>query len=276
MKFSIITINYNNAEGLRKTIESVINQTYKDYEYIIIDGGSTDGSTDVIKEYADKITYWISEKDDGIYNAMNKGVAVAKGDYCNFMNSGDVFYNKTVLEKVDDENYVEDIMTGDLLFNNGCLCISPKQVTMKDFYYKTLFHQASFIRTSLLKEKPYDETLKIASDWKFFFEQIAIEGHSYIHLPFCIALFEVGGISANAHDLIRKEQYQVIHKYLPQNVIKDYEIMINGEDYYDKFFMTLKHSRLKRIIYSLNMFFVRIISLFIKLQWINKFPPKIK
>ena len=89
MKLSVITINFNNRDGLRKTIESVVNQTYNDFEYIIIDGGSTDGSVDVIKEYADRIDYWVSEPDKGIYNAMNKGIDVAKGEYCIFMNSGD-------------------------------------------------------------------------------------------------------------------------------------------------------------------------------------------
>ena len=100
MKFSIITVNYNNKEGLRKTIESVIHQTFNDYEYIIIDGGSTDGSVDIIKEYNDKISYWISEKDKGIYNAMNKGIRVSTGDYLLFLNSGDHLSENNVLEKV--------------------------------------------------------------------------------------------------------------------------------------------------------------------------------
>ena len=95
MKFSIITINYNNVEGLRNTIKSVVNQTYTDYEFIIIDGGSTDGSVEVIKEYANIITYWVSEPDKGIYNAMNKGIEVANGEYLNFMNS--IFFFKDVL-----------------------------------------------------------------------------------------------------------------------------------------------------------------------------------
>ena len=81
MKLSVITINYNNRDGLKKTIESVVNQTYKDFEYIIIDGGSTDGSVEVLKEYSDKIDYWVSEPDKGIYNAMNKGIDIAKGEY---------------------------------------------------------------------------------------------------------------------------------------------------------------------------------------------------
>ena len=100
MKLSVITINYNNRDGLRKTIESVVNQTCRDFEYIIIDGGSTDGSVDVIKQYADRIDYWVSEPDKGIYHAMNKGIAVAHGEYLNFMNSGDCFYESTVVENV--------------------------------------------------------------------------------------------------------------------------------------------------------------------------------
>ena len=112
MKFSIITINYNNVEGLRNTIKSVVNQTYTDYEFIIIDGGSTDGSVEVIKEYANIITYWVSEPDKGIYNAMNKGIEVANGEYLNFMNSGDCFYNNDVLQKVADYHLEKDMIVG--------------------------------------------------------------------------------------------------------------------------------------------------------------------
>ena len=108
MKLSIITINYNNTKGLRRTIESVACQTSRDYEFIIIDGGSSDGSVDVIKEYADKIDYWVSEPDGGIYPAMNKGVRSAHGEYCIFMNSGDEFYTKDVIESVINLQINED------------------------------------------------------------------------------------------------------------------------------------------------------------------------
>ena len=97
MKYSIITVNFNNKEGLLKTIESVIHQTFRDFEFIIIDGGSTDGSVDVLKEYSSQINYWVSEPDGGIYQGMNKGLRQAKGDYVNFMNSGDCFYSASVL-----------------------------------------------------------------------------------------------------------------------------------------------------------------------------------
>ena len=100
MKLSIITINLNNDTGLNKTIESVINQTLKNFEFIIIDGGSTDRSVELIKEYAGQINYYVSEPDKGIYNAMNKGIRQAQGEYCFFLNSGDYFVNESVLEKV--------------------------------------------------------------------------------------------------------------------------------------------------------------------------------
>ena len=101
MMIDIITINLNNKEGLKRTIESVINQTYFDkVNFIIIDGGSTDGSVDIINEYRDKLYYWISEKDDGIYNAMNKGIKVSLNDYCLFLNSGDYLKENNALERV--------------------------------------------------------------------------------------------------------------------------------------------------------------------------------
>src|SRR4030043_464009 len=118
---SIITINLNNAAGLRQTIESVINQTFSDYEYIIIDGGSTDGSVDVIKEYASKLRYWITEPDTGIYNAMNKGIMQAKGEYFQFLNSGDWFLNETILQKLFSVDHNADILYGDeyWVYKNG-------------------------------------------------------------------------------------------------------------------------------------------------------------
>ena len=112
MKFSIITVNYNNKEGLRNTIESVIHQTYRDFEYIVIDGGSTDGSVDILKKYDQQINYWVSEKDSGIYNAMNKGISKAHGEYLNFMNSGDCFYALDNLERVAKYQYETDFIVG--------------------------------------------------------------------------------------------------------------------------------------------------------------------
>ena len=118
MKLSIITINYNNLEGLKKTYESVVCQTWTDYEWIIIDGGSTDGSREFIEEHQDKFAYWCSEPDKGVYNAMNKGIAKAQGEYLNFMNSGDRFYDHQTLNEVFSSGFQEDILYGNELQYN--------------------------------------------------------------------------------------------------------------------------------------------------------------
>ena len=110
---SIITINYNNASGLEKTIRSVVEQTYNEYEYIIIDGASLDKSKEVIQEYQRYIDFWCSEKDSGIYNAMNKGIQKASGEYLLFLNSGDVLHNSAVLAAIHGFLSVQDILYGD-------------------------------------------------------------------------------------------------------------------------------------------------------------------
>lgn len=141
MFFSIITINYNDKSGLRRTIESVASQTYVDYEYIIIDGGSTDGSVDVIKEFASDIDCWVSEKDRGIYHAMNKGVLQAHGDYCLFLNSGDAFYDKSVLEHIAEKGLKEDIIVGKLVsFTNDYLLTLPQDLSPFIIFILEPFH----------------------------------------------------------------------------------------------------------------------------------------
>ena len=153
MKYSIITINYNNSKGLRHTIESVINQTYRDYEFIIIDGGSTDNSVDIIKEYQRNITYWVSERDNGIYNAMNKGVKIARGEYLSFINSGDMLYDPKVLE--NSLPYLQaDIIHGlaeNLNTPVSKLCLI--KIPNRDYLFSpTLHHQAClFQKQSFLR-----------------------------------------------------------------------------------------------------------------------------
>ena len=116
---SIITINYNNVLGLKRTLESVTGQSYSNFEYIVIDGGSTDGSKEHILKYSDKISYWISEPDRGIYHAMNKGIAKASGEYLLFMNSGDLFYNNFILNEVIDDISKYDLIYFDILIRDG-------------------------------------------------------------------------------------------------------------------------------------------------------------
>lgn len=228
MKFSIISINYNNKEGLLRTIKSVINQTFRDFEYIIIDGGSTDGSLEIIKEYQDHLSYWVSEPDKGIYNAMNKGIRVSQGEYLNFMNSGDCFYNNNVLEEVSKlmdgsdftigKDYNQDPATG-----NVFTTILPIRISMATFFMWTLPHQSAFIRRLLFKETLYDENLKIVADWKFYMDKIAFEGNNVQLLNFIICKREQGGISVSQAQKTQEERNKVLSTILPVGIIKDYE-----------------------------------------------------
>jgi len=227
MKYSIITINYNNRDGLRKTIESVINQTCRDFEYIVIDGGSTDGSVDVLKEYDKNIDYWVSEPDKGIYNAMNKGITQAHGDYLNFMNSGDCFYAPDILEKVSLYHTDADFIIGkDYHYNEesqiGHASIQPPRTTMIHFFISTLDHQSSFIKKNMFNGSPYREDYRLVSDWIFFTEKIVKEQKQVQFIPEIICKREEGGLSEQFHKQNRKEIDAYLHQFLPSGIYNDY------------------------------------------------------
>lgn len=230
MKYSIITVNYNNCEGLRHTIESVINQTFKSYEYIIIDGGSTDGSINVIKEYQQYISYWISEKDKGVYHAMNKGIHAATGEYINFMNSGDSFFDNNILSTVAHEINDEDIIVGkDYHFNpvkqKGFSSILPTRVSMVTFFMETLPHQGAFIKRRLFDKSPYDENLSICADWAFYVNKIIVESCRLKLIPINVSFREQGGISNIQTKKIKEERNSILHQLLPDGVYRDYETL---------------------------------------------------
>jgi Glycosyltransferases involved in cell wall biogenesis len=230
MKLSIITINLNNKEGLRKTIESVVSQTFQDYEYIVIDGASTDGSVDVIKEYKDKITYWISEPDKGIYNAMNKGILQAKGEYCLFLNSGDWLVNdNTLLTRIFNQNFVEDIVYGNLIRVSKDKEVKrekyPDLLTMQFFYSYSLPHQASFIRRVLFNDALYDESYKIVSDWFFFVEKIIFKNCSYRHFDVFFANFDINGESSS-NKVHLEERKKAMDLLLPKRIQEDYNTLV--------------------------------------------------
>lgn len=227
MKFSIITVNFNNRDGLLRTIQSVIAQTFRDFEFIVIDGGSTDGSVDVLKEYDSHINHWVSEPDGGIYQGMNKGIRKAVGEYLNFMNSGDCFYDDHVLQKVTDYGYDVDIITGrDYHYSEekqmGHASIQPTRMSMITFFTSTLDHQSSFIRRELFKDSPYREDLRLVSDWVFFLEKVVIENKKVQFIPDIICYREVGGITWQQYDKNLKERDCYIHQLMPQGVYNDY------------------------------------------------------
>lgn len=224
-KISVITINYNNKSGLEKTIQSVISQTYFELEYIIIDGGSSDESIDVIKKYENKIDYWISEQDKGIYNAMNKGIAQAHGEYCNFMNSGDCFHDSEVLEDVfSKQTQKADIITGNTILSGKrrILETAPNEISAAFLFNATLNHQSTFIKTSLLKENPYNENFRLASDWIFFMQKLILENYTYQHVNRIISIFQMNGLSSNGN-MYQEEKDKALKTMFPAPILSDYQ-----------------------------------------------------
>ena len=224
MKLSIITVNFNDAEGLERTIKSVISQTFRDYEFIIIDGGSTDGSVGVIKQYESYIDYWVSEPDGGIYSGMNKGLRQAKGDYVNFMNGGDCYHSEDVLEKIFAFNSKADIITGEHS-ENGARNIGKDGVTMLDLYKWSIDHQASFIRRDVALRHPYDEKYRIVSDWKFFIEALIFDNCSFYYTDIIVVDVDMKGISNTNSVLDKKEREDVLCELFPKWVLDNYQQM---------------------------------------------------
>lgn len=233
MKLSIITINFNNREGLRKTIESVVPQTFKDFEWIVIDGGSTDGSRELIVQYSDHFVYWVSEPDKGIYHAMNKGIKVANGDYVFFLNSGDWFCDNQVLDNVFSRKTQADIVignyyrsTGELLNAIGELWNGVKEeITLFTFFDYTIQHSGcAFIKRCLFDEYGlYDEKLKINSDWKWFLQAIGLGKASLEKIEIPISVYDITGVSSMQVEERRKEHDLVINEIVPPRIVQDHE-----------------------------------------------------
>lgn len=235
-KFSIITINLNNATGLAETISTVVNQTYKNFEYIIIDGASTDGSIDVIKEYENSITYWVSEKDTGIYNAMNKGIVASRqlsdipDKYLLFLNSGDRFYANDVLEKIAVQN--EDIVIGKIIRDDFKMPfgIYAKEITMRNVMHRGFPHQATFFSLKLFNDGLYDESYKIVADWKLFAQKMVFENVSYANLDVIVSVFDTGGISTSQHDVLVAEVRRAYTELMPPRLLMDFDRIAHLDD----------------------------------------------
>ena len=218
MRINIVTINLNNKVGLERTINSVLSQTFFDkIDYIIIDGGSTDGSKELIEEHKDKLFYWASEPDNGIFNAMNKAVDRLVGDYVLFLNSGDFLHSSDVIEKVY-ERLDKDIVFGNevFFFNNGSYFLSTYQSVLDEAFFmrSALPHQSTFIRVPLMKAHKYNESCTIAGDWTFFREAIMKYGATYKYLPdMTISNYGCNGISST-HFHIFVEEKQKYYRQL--------------------------------------------------------------
>lgn len=200
MILSIITVNFNNLEGLKRTFESVASQTFRDYEWLVIDGGSTDGSKEFIEQHQAHFAYWCSEPDKGIYHAMNKGILKSAGAYLNFMNSGDQFAAEDTLAIVFAEPRTADIVYGYMMRGQSNSYLAPQAMKEKlhwsDLYPDTLPHQASFIRRELFaKVGLYNEQIRVVSDTLWFETAILRHKASVQFVPQKIAIFDDGGVS---------------------------------------------------------------------------------
>lgn len=244
MKLSIITVNLNNREGLKKTIDSVVGQTFRDFEWIVIDGGSTDGSRELIEQYADRFAYWVSEPDKGIYNAMNKGIRVAQGEYLQFLNSGDWLVDERTLERCFAHEFTADIVYGNLYFvhKDGTIVKSdyPQIPSIRYFYHSSLGHNASFIKRALLQDSYYNETLRIVSDWEFYLKS-AFNGCVFKHIEETVTYFDFTGISSMNGELLQKERQSVINACLPAMLIWDYRQM-------DEMEAVLESNQVKKVL----------------------------
>ena len=204
---SIITVSYDAVKTIEQTILSVLNQTYPNIEYIIIDGGSTDGTLDIIKKYQDKITYWISEPDKGIYDAMNKGTLKANGEWLNFMNAGDTFFDELVLEKIfkNKEWDDADVIYGDVIYVFPNREDIRKAAPLKRIKVGIPFcHQSVLVKTKLLQKYPFDTSYKICADYNFF-HTLYKERFSFKYKKQIIAKYLAGGFSSNVVPLYLEE-----------------------------------------------------------------------
>lgn len=205
MLFSIITINFNNKNGLINTLQSIVNQDFTDFEHIIIDGNSNDGSLEVLQKLNNNNIIWISENDNGIYNAMNKGIIMSKGDYLIFINSGDIFSNNNCLDSIYKKKENFDIIYSDMIIQNKS---SSTLIKYQDYISNQLLlstgipHPGTAIKRKIFNVVGlYNENYKIISDWIFFFTAIVKYNASYIHINEPLVIFDAGGISSKKNNV---------------------------------------------------------------------------
>jgi glycosyltransferase involved in cell wall biosynthesis len=272
-KLSIITINYNNLAGLKRTIESVVNQTWQEFEYIVIDGGSTDGSAEYIQSHSEKLDYWVSEPDKGIYNAMNKGIAKASGEYLLFLNSGDHLYSATVLAENHSAIKEKDLIYFNIVYvdEKGSYAIAyPEALNFSFFYLDTLCHQSTLIKRTLFEKVGlYDENLKLVSDWKFFIVSLFKFDCTYSKVNATLSIYYLDGISADVDNkqLLNTEREQVLN-----TDFKGYVDVI--KEFLRSDFKTLEDDlkelqKLRKIVYNLRK--SKKINALVQLGLLNKF-----
>lgn len=256
LSLSIITITYNNLIGLKKTLKSLLEQNYHNWELIVVDGGSSDGTKEWLQATASQINKigneshvsqqesltsnnmtnigfderfrYVSEPDKGIYDAQNKGIRMAKGEYCFFLNAGDMFCDKYVLDKMmlgehSDVVYGNEIVV-DAQGHQVEKCQGVDKPTFLDIYMSCMKHQATFIKRTLFERfGEYDISLRIVADWEWFFRVLAYNDDITLHYKNVdVSMFENNGASYNSPELCNKERQQVLDRYMSKRQQEDY------------------------------------------------------
>lgn len=238
-KLSVITIVYNNVRDIERTMLSVLNQSYGNIEYILIDGASNDGTLEIINKHKDRIAKLVSEKDKGIYDAMNKGLALATGDYVLFMNSGDEIYDKETVKRIFATAPGADIYYGETeMYNENWQSLgrrrhqAPEHFTWQSFKYgMNISHQAIYIKRSLTE--PYDLRYKYSADIDWIIK-IAKKASSIVNTHLYVAKYLVGGMSKKKHRESLKERFHIFSHYygLTANIINHIIIAFNLAFYF--------------------------------------------
>lgn len=260
--FSIITVCFEDREGLKKTIRSVLTQTYTNFEFIVIDGNSHDGTKEILEKYDKYFSFWVSEPDSGIYNAMNKGIEHARGKYLLFLNAGDIFHSNTVLGDVCNRLEEKDIVSGYALKNGkGILNLHEKNVLMM-LLHSTFSHQATFIKRDLFKDYLYDETLRFVADWKAWIDWIILKNKTYKYIDIVVADYDFSGISSNSSNWqkILDERLIVLKRSFSEPVLEN--LMLLHEIYLKTHY---KYICNRPIVRNISFFLLKIMALFGKI-----------
>lgn len=213
---SIVTINFNNLNGLKDTLDSLDSQSFKEFEHVVIDGGSTDGGRELIIQNQDRFHYWVSERDNGIYHAINKGIQKCSAEYILILNSGDVLAETTTLQEINAQlSTGEDIIYGDSYLVNDDRgrneILAPDELSFQFFEYTNLVHQSVIIRRILYDTVGlYDEKLKIVSDWKFYLDALIYQKASSKKINIYISRYDRTGVSSKSVDLLLSEKNKLL------------------------------------------------------------------
>jgi len=213
---SVITVVFNGVKNIEGTILSVLNQSYRNVEYLVVDGGSTDGTLDVIRKYEDKIDRLVSEPDKGIYDAMNKGIGLATGEWINFMNCGDRFASRDVLEMFNGNFNGADLVYGDAIQEYPTFQTKFKKFPLTSMWREMPFcHQAAFVKASLMKEYKFDLHYRLSADYDFIYRAyVANKKFVYVDKLVCLFDFKGGASKSYAFDSIDERRHSSLkHRY---------------------------------------------------------------